>query len=189
MLAVGRYQREQELEGSIEAHAYRRQLRWLGHVSRMLRGRLPRTQEILIHATWHRHLDYQLNSIDPKCSWEFVSSPRELVCLEGVYCCPSGMCVLCIDVWVCLCLAIQYCDSTGLNYLLSSVTLYFLFLFLLFLQILLILCMPTMVDIVLQDMFQLPKSLSMPLRTQHTSKSLDVRLSVRSTCGGYNYSR
>ena len=37
--------------------------------------------------------------------------------------------------------------------------------------------MPTVVDIVLQDMFQLSKSLSIPLRTQRTGDSLDVRLS------------
>jgi hypothetical protein len=33
------------------------------------------------------------------------------------------------------------------------------------------------VDVVLQDMFQLSKSLSIPLRTQRTGDSLHVRLS------------
>jgi hypothetical protein len=37
--------------------------------------------------------------------------------------------------------------------------------------------MPTVVDIVLQDMFQLPKSLSMSLGTQLTGDSLGVKLS------------
>jgi hypothetical protein len=37
------------------------------------------------------------------------------------------------------------------------------------------------VDIVLQDMFQLSKSLSIPLRTQRTGKPLDVRLSLLET--------
>ena len=37
--------------------------------------------------------------------------------------------------------------------------------------------MPTVVDIVLQDMFQLSKSLSIPLRTQRTGDPLHVRLS------------
>ena len=38
--------------------------------------------------------------------------------------------------------------------------------------------MPTVVDIVLQDMFQLSKSFSISPRTQRTGLSLEVRLSL-----------